>query len=385
MNRLHNIDELLKEFVDQNIVGCGCVVTKNGEMVYEGYYGYADLEQKVLMNERSIHRLYSTTKVIVCTAAMLLFERGKFLLNDPLHLYLPEFKDMQVVHTSPNGNVHVKAAQNPILVKHIFTMTSGIPYEWGESKTHQEITRITGNLNKQGPHTLEQLIKEIAKAPLLFEPGTRWAYGYSHDIVARLVEVISGVTIEQFIQKELFDPLQMNDSGYRFKDDAQSRFVPLYALNENNELAPIWARGDENFEPSAIYNGGGLGIYSTPRDYTKFAQMLANGGMSGNQQIIGKRTIDLIRSNHLNAAQLEDFTNPYTAGYGYGLGVRTLIDPVAAHYGGSLGEFGWTGMSGTYTVIDPAEQLSIVYMHQRMPNMEVEHHLRLRNVVYSCL
>ncbi|MCR8657355.1 serine hydrolase domain-containing protein [Paenibacillus endoradicis] len=385
MNRLHNIDDLLKGFVDNNIVGCGCVVTKNGETMYEGYYGYADREQKILMNDRSIHRLYSTTKVIVCTAAMLLFERGKFLLNDPLHLYLPEFKEMQVVHTSPNGNVHVKPAQNSILVKHIFAMTSGIPYEWGESKTHQEITRITGELSKQGPHTLGQLITEIAKVPLLFEPGTRWAYGYSHDIVARLVEVISGLTIEQFIQKELLDPLQMKDTGYRFKEDVKSRLVPLYAMDDNNELAPTLAQKDENFDSSAIYNGGGLGIYSTPRDYTKFAQMLANGGMSDNYQIIGKKTIDLIRSNHLNAAQLEDFNNPYTAGYGYGLGVRTLIDPVAAHYGGSLGEFGWTGMSGTYALIDPAEQLSIVYMHQRIPNMELEHHLRLRNVVYSCL
>jgi len=385
MKRLHNIDNLLQEFVNQNIVGCGCVVTKNGDMVYEGYYGYADREQQLLMNDRSIHRLYSTTKVIVCTAAMLLYERGKFLLNDPLHLYLPEFKEMQVVHTSPNGNTYVKPTQNPIRVKHIFTMSSGIPYEWGESKTHQEITKLTRELTMTGPHTLEQKIKEIAKAPLLFEPGTRWAYGYSHDIVARLVEVISGVTIAEFLQRELLDPLDMNDTGYRFKDDVQSRLVPLYELNYDNELAPTWARGDENFEPTAIYNAGGLGLYSTPRDYTKFAQMLANGGVSGKHKIIGKKTIDLIRSNHLNTAQLEDFTNPYSAGYGYGLGVRTLIDPTAAHYGGSIGEFGWTGMSGTYALIDPAEQLSIVYMHQRIPNMEVEHHLRLRNVVYSCL
>ena len=385
MNRLHNIDRLLQGFVDKDIVGCGCVVMKNGELMYEGYYGYADREQNILMDDRSIHRLYSTTKVMVCTAAMLLFERGKFLLNDPLHLYLPEFKDMKVVHTSPNGNVQVQPAQNPILVKHIFAMTSGIPYEWGESKTHQELSRLTEGLKTKGPYTLEQLIKEIAKAPLLFEPGTRWAYGYSHDIVARLVEVISGLSIEQFIQKELLDPLQMNDTGYRFKDDVQARLVPLYELNNNNELVTAWARGDENFEPSAIYNGGGLGIYSTPRDYTKFAQMLANGGVSGKHQIIGRKTIDLIRSNQLNTTQLAYFTNPYTAGYGYGLGVRTLLDPTAAHFGGSIGEFGWTGMSGTYAVIDPAEQLSIVYMHQRIPNMEVEHHLRLRNVVYSCL
>lgn len=382
---MHYIDHLLQEFVEKDIAGCGCVVTKGDEIIYEGYYGYEDREKEILMSDRSVHRLFSTTKVIVCTAAMLLFERGKFLLNEPLHLYLPEFKDMQVVHTSPSGQVILKPAQSPILVKHIFAMTSGIPYDGGDSKTAQEIKAGIKELNEKGPFALEQLIQTIAKAPLLFEPGTRWGYGFSHDIVARLVEVVSGQSIEQFIQQELLEPLGMQDTGYRFKGDIQSRMVSLYSPNEQNQLVVKTAPGEENFAESSILQGGGTGIYSTPRDYSKFAQMLANGGVWQGKQIIGQKTIDLMRANQLNEEQLQDFNNPYNAGYGYGLGVRTLLDTAGANYGGSLGEFGWTGMTGTYALIDPAEQLSIVYMHQRLPNMEFEHHLRLRNVVYGCL
>lgn len=385
MSTFQHLDDLLQSFVENQIVGCGCIVAKEGKTIYENYFGYADREKQMLMNEGSIHRLYSTTKVIVCTAAMLLYERGKFLLNDPLEKYLPEFANMKVANTSSNGYITYEPAKSPILVKHIFSMTAGIPYNWGNFLTSSDFNENINKVRNQENHTLEQLVKAIAASPLMHEPGTHWLYGYSHDVVARLVEVISGQTIEQFIQQELLEPLEMKETGYRFKKDFASRFVPLYSPNSSNELVVSIAEADEYFDPNSTYNGGGVGIFSTVRDYTKFAQMMANEGVYNGKKIIGKATINLIRANQLNEAQLQEFQVPYTSGYGYGLGVRTLMNPVEANYGGNIGEFGWTGMSGTYAVIDPAEKLSIVYMHQRIPNLEFEHHLRVRNTVYGCL
>jgi len=385
MSSFKHLEELLSDFVHQDIAGCGCVVTQRGNVIFEGYYGYADRERDQLMNEQSIHRLFSTTKVIICTAALLLFERGKFLLNDPLSQYLPEFKEMEVVHTSTTGYAWTKPAQSPILVKHLFAMTSGIPYSDGQSVTAQRLRELQAELGPEGSYTLEDLVKKIAQAPLLFEPGSNWAYGLSHDILARLIEVISGMSIDEFLRKELFEPLNMKDTGYQLSDDQKSRMVTLYAPDDQGGIKPIPAPADVAFEPESKFFGGGFGLFSTPRDYAQFATMLANGGKHEGVQIIGRKTIDLLRANQLTEHQLAQFHNPYSEGYGYGLGVRTLMNLGASNGNTSIGEFGWSGMTGTYVSIDPEEQLSIVYMHQRLPSMEREHHLRVRNVVHSCV
>ncbi|MCM3634217.1 serine hydrolase domain-containing protein [Paenibacillus camelliae] len=385
MSSFKHLEELLSGFVQKDIAGCGCVVTHHGNIVFEGYYGYADRERNLLMDENSIHRLFSTTKVIICTAAMLLFERGKFLLNDPLSQYLPEFSEMEVVHTSTSGYAWTKPAQSPILVKDLFAMTSGIPYSDGQSLTAMRLRELQEELGAEGTYTLEQLVQKIAQAPLLFEPGSNWAYGFSHDILARLIEVVSGMSIDEFLRKELFEPLGMKDTGYQFSGDQKSRMVTLYAPDEQGGIKPIPGRNDVAFEPESKFYGGGSGLFSTPKDYTQFAKMLANGGKHEGTQIIGRKTIDLLRANQLTEHQLAQFHNPYSEGYGYGLGVRTLMNIGASNGNSSLGEFGWTGMTGTYVVIDPEEQLSIVYMHQRLPNMEREHHLRVRNTVYGCI
>lgn len=386
MSSFQRLDQLLQGFVEKQITGCGCIVAQRGSVLYENYYGYADRESLRVMDEHSVHRLFSTTKVIVCAAALLLFERGHFLLNDRLDQYLPEFSEMNVAHTESNGHVWLRPAQSPILVKHLFLMTAGIPYDYSDSLTARTLKQLNEELAAEGNYTLEQFVKNIAKAPLLFEPGSSWAYGYGHDILARLIEVVSGMSIEQFLQKELFEPLGMNDTGYTFTGDQEQRMATLYTDDEQGGIKPsIPAIGDETFQPGVAYRGGGLGLFSTPRDYTAFAQMLANGGIYDGKRIMGRKTIDLMRANQLNEQQLAQFTSPYTEGYGYGLGVRTLLNLGASNGNSSIGEFGWTGMTGTYVLIDPEEQLSIVYMHQRLPNLEREHHLRVRNTVYGCI
>src|SRR5690606_1637654 len=202
------------------------------------------------------------------------------------------------------------------------------------------LTQKLVELRAEGNYTLEQFTKKVAQAPLLFEPGSNWAYGLGHDILARLIEVVSGMSIEQFLQQELFQPLGMNDTGYTFSGDQEERMVTLYTDGEQGGIKPlIPALGDETFQPGVAYRGGGLGLFSTPRDYSKFAQMLANGGMHEGKRIIGRKTIELLRANQLNERQLQQFTASHLEGYGYGLGVRTLLDTAASNGNGSVGEF----------------------------------------------
>lgn len=386
MEKFDALDSLLVDFSKNGPAGCACAVAQGEDILYEGYHGYANLETEKLITPDTVFRLFSMTKVVVCTAALILYERGKFLLNEPLHEYIPEFKDISVYKTAPNGSVYVEKAKRPILIKDAFMMTAGIPYAGGESPTGRELVKVRNELReKHGKYDLLTEIKAFAKVPLAFEPGTHWLYGYGHDLVAGLIEVVSGKKLGEFLQEEIFGPLGMKDTGYRFRDDIEDRMATVYHRSEDGKLTESQGFLDAYHQPDAIYESGGAGLYSTLSDYLKFAQMLANGGEYKGARILGRKTIDLMRSNHLDDAQLRDFTFPYVAGYGYGLGVRTMMDIAKGHANTSVGEFGWTGAAGTWVSIDPSEKVAVVYMHQMFPNMEEYHHLRVRAAAYGAL
>lgn len=385
-----HLDQLLERFTAGSVPGVGCAVAQDGKILYEKYCGYADIEAGRPITEQTLFRLYSMTKVVTCTAAMMLFERGKFLLTDPLYEYFPEYRHVKKVVWLPDGNYHLEPLDQPLLVKHAFTMACGLPYrQFGESPTAIAMRKAVEALEKNGPYDIIDEVKAVAQAPLAFEPGSHWLYGYGHEIVAALIKLVSGMEVSEFEQKEIFEPLGMQDTGYRFcKGDAPhknlSQLACLYRKKgrgafEKKDGLEHWHQEDSIYEP------GGAGLFSTVRDYTKFAQMLACGGVYGGKRIIGRKTIDLMRQNQLNDAQLQDFYHPYNAGYGYGLGVRTMMDTGAGNANGSVGEFGWTGMLGTYASIDPSERLSIVYMHQMDPNEEMYHHLRVRAAANGCI
>jgi CubicO group peptidase (beta-lactamase class C family) len=326
------------------------------------------------------------TKVIICAAAMMLFERGKFLLNDPLYEYFPEYKHINKVQTDAGGEIKIVPANNHMTVKQAFTMSVGLPYPMNNSYTGKEMAKVQDELKRTlGKFKLRTEIKAMAKVPVAFEPGTRWLYGYGHDLVAGLIEIVSGMTVGEFLQQEIFGPLGMESTGYRSHDDLASRMASVYDRSEDGKLTKTKGIFDDYHKPDAIFEGGGAGLYSSIKDYLKFTQMMANGGELDGVRIIGRKTIDLMRKNQLSRVQLGDFTNSYLAGYGYGLGVRTMMDPAAGNYNGSVGEFGWTGGAGTWTAIDPSEGVSIVYMHQLQPNMEEYHHHRLRAAAYGCI
>ena len=386
---MHNkeyMDKLLARFAKEGPAGCACAVAQRGEVLYEGYAGYADRESGRLIDADTVYRLFSMTKVITCAAALILYERGEFLLNEPLYEYIPEYRDMNVVVRRANDGYSIEKAKNPILVKHAFSMSCGIPYSFGDSPTSRAVADVTAKLAEKGPYDVVDHVRALAQVPLAFEPGTQWLYGHGHEIVAALIQVISGKTVGEFMKEEIFDRLGMTSTGYRFCDDIESRMAVAYERAEDGTLTPSdSSRSDKNHRPDSIYEGGGAGLFATVGDYLKFTQMLANGGELKGERILGRKTIDLFRANQLNDAQLKDFRGSYTAGYGYGLGVRTMMDIVQAHANTTPGEFGWTGALGTYTSIDPAEGASVVYMHQMRPNMEEYHHLRVRAAAYAML
>ncbi len=386
MARFDDLSALLKQFVENGPTGCGCAVAKDGKTLYQGYFGYADLEEKRPVTEDTVYRLFSLTKVVICTAALMLFERGKFLLNEPIYEYFPQYRNTQVFVKEANGKFHTIKSKSPMLIKHAFTMSVGLGFPYGDSPTAKGMAEVKDELHKKyGKYDIVSEVKAMGNVPVEFHPGTHWQYGYGHDIIAGLIQVISGKTVGEFLQDEIFGPLGMENTGYRYREGMESKMASNYRRDKNARMIKVPGFLDEFHQHDEVYESGGAGLYSTVNDYLKFSQMLANGGSYNGKRIIGRKTIDLMRTNHLNEEQLKDFAYPYLAGYGYGLGVRTLMSTVQGHSNGSIGEFGWTGMLGTYVSIDPQEGFSVVYMHQMEPNMEEYHHLRVRAVANGCL
>jgi len=384
MAQAKHLDALMQKFVKNGPAGCGIAVAQHGKTIYEGYFGMADKENARPIDESTTYRLYSMTKVITVTAALMLYERGEFLLNEPFYEYFPEYKDTQVVIPTGQGFYDIRKANNPILIRDAFGMTCGLPYGGGNSPTAQAIRKFNEEMDAKGNYTIIDFVKGLANVPVAFEPGTRWAYGHGHELVAALIERVSGKKVSQFMQEEIFDPLGMQHTGYHFKGNDRENMAVLYSRDENGNMTPDTTR-DRDFEPDATFEGGGAGLYSTVRDYLRFTQMMANGGEIDGVRILSSKTIDLLRANRLNDVQLKDFRNSYVDGYGYGLGVRVMMDKAAGNSNSSVGEFGWTGVMGTWTSIDPSEGFSAVYMHQMNPNQEEYHHLRVRAAAYSLL
>ncbi|MDD3168585.1 MAG: serine hydrolase, partial [Eubacteriales bacterium] len=284
------LENLLGEFVSENHRGpssCCCAVAKEGKTLYEGYFGYANREAGIKSNPDTLYRMFSMTKIVTCTAAMMLFEQGKFLLNEPISDYLPEFKDMSVCKTLDNGKMVIEKAKQPILIKHAFTMSCGIGYPSDGTPTSLALQKIISEFAGEGEFDLRTHLKAMATVPLAFEPGTRWLYGHGHDLIAGLIEVISGKSIGNFFHENIFDPLEMKNTDYRYHGGNEANMAVCYKTDDNTpKLTPSVGFLDANHQPDAIYEAGGAGLYSTLRDYLIFSQMLANGGVHKGERLI---------------------------------------------------------------------------------------------------
>jgi len=369
----------LESLKNVGVPGTDMAIYIKGNEVFRHQTGVTNLESLSPVTTDTLFPIYSMTKVITCVCALRLFEEGVFSLNDSLSDYLPEFTDMEVRTVLDNGEVCIAPAARPIRVVDLFTMSSGLTYN-----QTPEVASLMQKTNNN--FTLKEFSEAISKDPLYFEPGTHWHYGFSHDVLGRLIEVISGGALGAYFDKYIFNPLGMKDTFFRLPKEKEGRVVTCYEYDEKNKKHNKQTNLPIRFDLDCKYESGGGGLISTVDDYAKFANALCAGGVAPDgYRIISNNTIDLMRTNHLDAARMDDYKWVHHSGYGYGLGVRTMVDKAAGGSNGSIGEYGWSGMAGTYLLIDPAFDLTFVYAQQLMPSKEEYVAPRLRNVVYGCL
>lgn len=387
----------LKNFMDRltawRMPGNCVRVCLDGEEVFSYCSGYADVESRTPMTPDKMFNIYSCSKVATVTAALQLYEQGFFLLDDPLYDFIPEFKNMHV----KNEDGSFSEAKNPITLRHLFTMTSGFSY--------RRTMELYDKARKLSDGKMDNLTvaKCISEEYLEFEPGTKWCYGISHDLLATVVEVISGMKFRDYMKKNIFEPLEMKNicyhneniqdkmaTQYRYKVPEVTDIVDLQAGKGASEgwLEVVDKNLGSTFHVDyGIENDiGGAGITTTVEEYSKLVTALSLGGTSKKgEKILSRGTVDLMRTNQLTEKQLENFSWKQLKGYGYGLGVRTLIDKAASGTTGNLGEFGWGGAAGATVLVDPDIKLSVFYAHHMLNPHEEYYQPRLRNVVYNCI
>ena len=361
--------EDLRAFQDSfpryGVAGNDLTIYVGWKEVYRHMSGWQNVDEQIPISGKTLYRMYSMTKPVTVTAAMQLYEHCLFRLYDPLADYLPEFAEMQVFEKAPDGTLRTRPAKNPILIRHLFEMTAGFDYEKDSPEMRQ------WRAENSEAHTLANFTKHIAARPLQFEPGTGWLYSVAHDVLARLVEVISGMTVGEYMRKNIFDPIGMPSATYHPTPEQRKDICQTCRLDENGRFVPNDSRLTLYVEDPK-FEGGGAGLIMTVDDYAKFTAMLTHKGKAENgERILAESTVDLIRANRLSGSVLDDFRRlapKSRPGYGYGLGVRTHIDRAASGSLTPVGEFGWGGVLGTYMAAIPETNVSIVYAMQVEPD-----------------
>lgn len=354
------------------------LIMHQNETVFQYRNGFENLEEKTPIRDNAIFNLYSMTKIMTCVAALQLVEKGDILLLDPLSQYLPEFEEMQVKKALPNGEVYYEKATRPITVRDLFTMTAGFSYDIHSPSIKEAVERTNGTLPTR------EFARALAKEPLMFEPGTHWNYSMCHDVLGALVEVVSGKRFGTYLQDEIIKPLGMHDTTFDLNEAQQSRLIPQYLFDEEQDKA---VRMDGNgFRVGTELDSGGAGLLSTVNDYAKFLNALTGFGTSPEGvRILSRASVELMRADHLNDMTRPDFSWDHMYGYGYGLGVRTHISTAGSGSLSPIGEFGWAGAAGCMAIIDPDSGLTVMYAQHLLNSQEHYVRRRLRNVVYSCL
>lgn len=356
--------------VEENIPACDCIVYHGHDIVFRHMVGYSDAEKKNPVSADDKYMIYSTTKPITMVAVMQLIEKGLLRLEDEVYRYIPEFEHMYV------GD---KPAEHKITVEHLMSMCGGLNYNKNVEGI-QEVIRNNPNA------TLKEIVVGMAKEPLDFEPGTHFQYSFCHDVLGRIIEVVSGLSFGEYLKKYIFEPLEMHNTGFSI-EDAIPNLSEQYMGNEFDERTPT---GPTNsFRLTPCYESGGAGLVSTVSDYGKFVETMCNYGVSSNGvRIISKESIDMMRNRRVNETCHTDFRtfNSNLKGYTYALGVRTLIDKVESKSKGPLGEFGWNGAAGAYALIDVENQIGIFYAQAVLcKSMSLKIHPSIRDLVYEAI
>lgn len=370
--------------------GVDCIVYKDHKELFRYFTGMSDIENGKKTNGNELYLIFSMTKMITVTAALQLYEKGKYIMTDPVYKYLPEFENMKIsvdeiyrdsgasVTTGDNSSEEstgeVSYAKNKITIRDLFTMGAGLDY----TLNADYILKAREN----GAKTTRDYVKAIAETVLHFEPGTHYRYSLCHDVLGALIEVWSGERFGDYVKKNIFDPLGMKNTFFGLPKDENdlSRMAVRYRFNEKRlpermKLECVYILGDE-------YESGGAGLTSCTEDYAVFLDAIACGGVSKDgKRILSKTSIELMSTNHLNEQQYKDFQT-VRRGYGYGLGMRTHVDKAQSDSLSPVGEFGWDGAAGAFSMVDTKNKISLTYF-QSCHGWNVEIQTKMRNALYS--
>ena len=358
---------------EKQVPGCDLIIMREHETLLRYSAGVRDYAGNQTIQPDDIYLLYSCTKPMTCAAAMQLVEQNIIQLDDPVSKYLPEFENTFLL----KDGKPVKTTQT-MTIRHLLTMSAGFNYD---RQTQPILDVITKNPNAR---TVD-IVNALVRSPLQFEPGEKFLYSMCHDVLAAVIEVATNQKFSGYMEKNIWQPLGMTDTGFHFPKEKRHRLVALYECDQPGSYYPYTKENEFNLTDQ--YESGGAGLYSTVNDYARFADAMANGGVGiTGKQILKPETIDLMRTEQMSNFTMDTrFGCTAGPGYGYGLGVRTLIDN--SYSKSSLGEFGWDGAAGSYVMIDPKYGLSIFFaMHVRnWPALIGCGHAPIRDLTYEVL
>ncbi|SIO65737.1 CubicO group peptidase, beta-lactamase class C family [Bradyrhizobium erythrophlei] len=396
-------DHLKRNYVDAGrFPGTQLLVYRRGKIVHSTVQGFADLERKAPVKDDTIFRIYSMTKPITSVAFMMLVEEGRVAIDEPVHKYIPEWKNLGVFQAGTHPAFLTKAPSRPMLIVDLLRHTSGLTYGFQQRSNVDAAYRENkiGEVIKSG--TLETMIADLAKIPLEFSPGEAWNYSVSTDVIGYLIGLISGMPFEQFLKERIFDPLGMNDTDFFVPADKAHRFAACYSADPQGGMtfhAGVRKGGltlqddpatSSFLAPPSLISGGG-GLCSTAADYLTFCRALLNGGELGGVRLLGPKTLALMTANHLPGSMdlpglsRSLFSEATYNGIGFGLGFSVTMNPAQTLIAGSAGEYAWGGAATTSFFIDPAEELITIFMTQVLPSSAYPLRRELRSMVYAAI
>ena len=394
--RLAAIDQFYQQQVERGeMAGMVLLIARHGRIVHHTAIGYTDLVSRKPLRTDALYRWYSMTKPITSTALMQLYEQGKFQLKDPVSKYLPEFANAKVLRKADGPLTDTVPAEHPLTIQDTMRHTAGYTHGLGDDayeKSYAEAGVFGVDV------TLAEMMGKLAALPMRRQPGTAWEYSIGPDIQARLVEVLSGMPFDEYLQRHLFQPLKMKDAGFFAPPAAAARLVPVSWMNQEHHLVPLdeeHGHPDGGFllQPEYVNSyamnhrrkGGSYGLVGTAEDYFRFAQAMANGGTLDGARILAPRTVDFMTRDHLGEIRMptQDGTQ---SGMGFGLGFAVIRDPALVGEMSSIGTYTWAGAAATHFWVDPKEDLVVVAMTQLMGAPAAQSlWTQLRALVYSSL
>jgi CubicO group peptidase (beta-lactamase class C family) len=398
---LERVDaHLTSRYVDAGrYPGTQLLIYRRGKVVHSAVQGYADVERKVPLRDDTIFRIYSMTKPITSVAFMMLFEEGRVALDEPVHKYIPEWKNLGVFVAGSAPAFATRPPSRPMLIVDLLRHTSGLTYGF-QQRSNVDAAYREKKITNAG--TMETMIEDLSKIPLEFSPGEAWNYSVSADVIGYLIGKISGRSFEQFLEERIFDPLGMKDTGFYVPPDKAHRFAACYSVDPPDRVsfvaaerkAALYLQDDPAtspyLKPPSFISGGG-GLCSTAADYLTFCRALINGGEADGVRLLGPKTLALMTSNHLPggvdlpALSRSMFAEAAYNGIGFGLGFSVTMEPAKTLIPGSAGEFAWGGAASTAFWVDRAEELITVFMTQLMPSSAYPLRRELRTLVYSAI